>query len=88
MLEFYGDQEGALSVLKEYAYSNRFPSNPNAHVYLYQYLKRHCAPERKLISVLKVPPLPWRLQDQGGGGALVYLCVQCMSGKCISVFSV
>ncbi|KAJ8355455.1 hypothetical protein SKAU_G00182490 [Synaphobranchus kaupii] len=54
MLEFYGDQEGALNVLKEYAYDNRFPSNPNAHVYLYQHLKKHDAPEKKLIQVLQI----------------------------------
>ncbi|KAJ8275360.1 hypothetical protein COCON_G00099850 [Conger conger] len=54
MLEFYGDQEGALSVLKEYAYDSRFPSNPNAHVYLYQHLRKHLAPNRKLISVLQI----------------------------------
>ncbi|KAI1897720.1 hypothetical protein AGOR_G00086180 [Albula goreensis] len=54
MLEFYGDQEGALAVLNEYAYDNRFPPNPNAHVYLYQYLKRQKAPEKKLIKVLQI----------------------------------
>lgn len=54
MLDFYEDYEEALNVLKNYAYDNTFPPNPNAHVYLYQYLKRHEAPERKLIKVLKV----------------------------------
>ncbi|KAJ8391538.1 hypothetical protein AAFF_G00088600 [Aldrovandia affinis] len=54
MLEFYGDEEGALSVLKDYAYDNRFPSNPNAHVYLYQFLKKHKAPEKKLIKALQI----------------------------------
>ncbi|XP_071775154.1 TATA box-binding protein-associated factor RNA polymerase I subunit A [Centroberyx gerrardi] len=54
MLEFYEDHEEALKVLNDYAYDNTFPPNPNAHVYLYQYLKRHDAPEKKLIKVLKI----------------------------------
>ncbi|KPP66428.1 TATA box-binding protein-associated factor RNA polymerase I subunit A-like, partial [Scleropages formosus] len=54
MLEFYNDQDGALSILKEYAYDNSFPPNPNAHVFLYDFLKRHDAPEKKLIRVLEV----------------------------------
>lgn len=54
MLEFYEDHEEALKVLNDYAYDNNFPPNPNAHVYLYQYLKRHNAPEKKLMKVLKI----------------------------------
>lgn len=54
MLEFYGDHEEALKVLNNYAYDSSFPPNPNAHVYLYQYFKRHNAPKKKLIKVLKV----------------------------------
>ncbi|KAL4630548.1 TATA box-binding protein-associated factor RNA polymerase I subunit A [Arapaima gigas] len=54
MLEFYNDEDGALSVLKEYAYDSHFPPNPNAHVYLYQFLKGHGAPQRKLIRVLEI----------------------------------
>ncbi|KAG9282518.1 TATA box-binding protein-associated factor RNA polymerase I subunit A [Astyanax mexicanus] len=54
MLEFYNDQEEALKVLQNYAYNKDYPSNPNAHVYLYQFLKRHEAPPAKLISILKV----------------------------------
>lgn len=54
MLEFYGDHDEALKVLNDYAYDNSFPHNPNAHVYIYQYLKRHDAPEKKLMKVLKV----------------------------------
>ncbi|KAL6485837.1 hypothetical protein MHYP_G00052290 [Metynnis hypsauchen] len=54
MLEFYNDQEGALTVLQNYAYNKDYPSNPNAHVYLYQFLKRHNAPTAKLISTLKI----------------------------------
>lgn len=54
MLEFYEDHEEAEKVLNDYAYDNAFPPNPNAHVYLYQYFKRHDTPERKLMKVLKV----------------------------------
>ena len=54
MLEFYGDRDGAREVLNNYAYDEKFPSNPNAHVYLYNFLKREKAPREKLISVLKV----------------------------------
>ncbi|OWK08587.1 TAF1A [Cervus elaphus hippelaphus] len=53
MLEFYGDRDGAREVLNNYAYDEKFPSNPNAHVYLYNFLKREKAPREKLISVLK-----------------------------------
>uniref|UniRef100_A0A8C7ETK7 TATA-box binding protein associated factor, RNA polymerase I subunit A n=1 Tax=Neovison vison TaxID=452646 RepID=A0A8C7ETK7_NEOVI len=54
MLEFYGDRDGAREVLTNYAYDEKFPSNPNAHVYLYNFLKREKAPREKLISVLKI----------------------------------
>lgn len=54
MLEFYGDQDGAREVLINYAYDEKFPSNPNAHIYLYNFLKREKAPREKLISVLKI----------------------------------
>lgn len=54
MLEFYEDNEEAEKVLNDYAYDNTFPPNPNAHVYLYQYLKRHDTPEKKSMKVLKV----------------------------------
>ncbi|XP_015243481.1 PREDICTED: TATA box-binding protein-associated factor RNA polymerase I subunit A [Cyprinodon variegatus] len=53
MLEFYEDYEEALNVLNDYAYDNSFPPNPNAHVYIYQFLKRHNASEKKLVKVLK-----------------------------------
>ncbi|KAM6915756.1 TATA box-binding protein-associated factor RNA polymerase I subunit A [Xenentodon cancila] len=53
MLEFYEDHEEALKVLTDYAFDSNFPPNPNAQVYLYQYLKRHNAPQKKLIKVLK-----------------------------------
>ncbi|KAM4600886.1 TATA box-binding protein-associated factor RNA polymerase I subunit A isoform 2-T4 [Polymixia lowei] len=54
MLEFYEDHEEALKVLEDYAYNSAFPPNPNAHVFLYRYLKRRDAPDRKLARVLKV----------------------------------
>lgn len=54
MLEFYNDEDGALEILENYAYNENFPINPNAHLYLYQFLKRHNAPEAKLIGSLKV----------------------------------
>uniref|UniRef100_A0AAV2K9Y6 TATA box binding protein (TBP)-associated factor, RNA polymerase I, A n=1 Tax=Knipowitschia caucasica TaxID=637954 RepID=A0AAV2K9Y6_KNICA len=54
MLEFYDDQEEALKVLNHYAYDNAFPHNPNAHLYLYQYLQRHDASPRTLLKVLKI----------------------------------
>lgn len=54
MMEFYEDYEEAQRVLSDYAYDNTFPPNPNAHVYLYQYLQRHNAPPKKLTKVLKI----------------------------------
>ncbi|XP_011896018.1 PREDICTED: TATA box-binding protein-associated factor RNA polymerase I subunit A isoform X1 [Cercocebus atys] len=54
MLEFYGDRDGAQEVLTNYAYDEKFPSNPNAHIYLYNFLKRQKAPRSKMISVLKI----------------------------------
>lgn len=54
MLEFYEDEEAALQVLENYAYNKEFPLNPNAHVYLYQFLKRHQAPQAKLIGSLRI----------------------------------
>ncbi|XP_037100306.1 TATA box-binding protein-associated factor RNA polymerase I subunit A isoform X3 [Syngnathus acus] len=54
MLEFYDAHDEAKKVLEEYAFDSMFPSNPNAHVYLYQYLQRHNAPARRLMKVLKV----------------------------------
>lgn len=69
MLEFYGDQDGAREVLTNYAYDEKFPSNPNAHVYLYDFLKREKAPTEKLISVLKVQSFT-RMFEQGWGSAV------------------
>ncbi|NXG59046.1 TAF1A polymerase, partial [Hemiprocne comata] len=54
LLEFYGDHNEARQVLNEYAYNSKFPANPNAHVYLYQFLKRHGASKKSLITALKI----------------------------------
>ncbi|KAB5517249.1 hypothetical protein PHYPO_G00187520 [Pangasianodon hypophthalmus] len=54
MLEFYNDEEEALRLLQNYAYNKDYPSNPNAHIYLYNYQKRHKASPDQLISTLKV----------------------------------
>ncbi|EGV92521.1 HHIP-like protein 2 [Cricetulus griseus] len=56
MLEFCEDRDGAREILTNYAYDEKFPSNPNAHIYLYEFLKREKAPRAKLISVLKRHP--------------------------------
>lgn len=66
MLEFYGDQDGAREVLTNYAYDEKFPSNPNAHVYLYDFLKREKAPRERLISVLKVRDGYFRVRTGSG----------------------
>ncbi|XP_054617736.1 TATA box-binding protein-associated factor RNA polymerase I subunit A isoform X2 [Dunckerocampus dactyliophorus] len=54
MLEFNEDYQEAEKVLQDYAYDNTFPSNPNAHAYLFRYLQRHNASKRKLMNVLKI----------------------------------
>ncbi|KAM6165962.1 TATA box-binding protein-associated factor RNA polymerase I subunit A isoform 1-T2 [Erethizon dorsatum] len=54
MLEFYGDRDGAREVLTRYAYDERFPSNPNAHVYLCDFLKRAAAPAAELLRALEI----------------------------------
>ncbi|KAF2982467.1 hypothetical protein EK904_003871 [Melospiza melodia maxima] len=54
LLEFYGEHNEARQVLNEYAYNSKFPANPNAHVYLYQFLKRQGESKKSLISALKI----------------------------------
>ncbi|XP_039561731.1 TATA box-binding protein-associated factor RNA polymerase I subunit A isoform X3 [Passer montanus] len=54
LLEFYGDHNEARQVLNEYAYNSKFPANPNAHVYLYHFLKRQGESKKSLISALKI----------------------------------
>ncbi|XP_061221036.1 TATA box-binding protein-associated factor RNA polymerase I subunit A [Neopsephotus bourkii] len=53
LLEFYGDHDEARQVLHDYAYNSKLPANPNAHVYLYQFLKRQGESKKSLISALK-----------------------------------
>ncbi|KAM4770857.1 TATA box-binding protein-associated factor RNA polymerase I subunit A [Rhinophrynus dorsalis] len=54
LLESTGEHKEAKKVLSDYAYNSKYPKNPNAHMYLYQFLKRNGASHRKLIKVLKV----------------------------------
>lgn len=54
MLEYYGDYDAAARLLKNYAYDESFPPNPNALVYLYEFMRRHSAPENKSLRVLQV----------------------------------
>ncbi|GCC26741.1 hypothetical protein chiPu_0005160 [Chiloscyllium punctatum] len=54
LLDFYDGFEEALTVLNNYAYNSRFPPNPNAHVYLYEFLKKHNTSAKKLIKVLRI----------------------------------
>ncbi|NXJ60322.1 TAF1A polymerase, partial [Rostratula benghalensis] len=54
LLEFYGDHSEARQVLNDYAYNSKSPANPNAHVYLYQFLKRQGESKKSLLSVLKI----------------------------------
>ncbi|XP_067845070.1 TATA box-binding protein-associated factor RNA polymerase I subunit A isoform X3 [Heptranchias perlo] len=54
LLDFYDGFEEALKVLNNYAYDSRFPPNPNAHVYLYEFLKKHGTSPKKLMKVLRV----------------------------------
>lgn len=54
MLEFYNDEETALQLLQNYAYNTERSSNPNAHIYLYKYQKRHNASPDQLLSTLQV----------------------------------
>uniref|UniRef100_A0A8C5PFK9 TATA-box binding protein associated factor, RNA polymerase I subunit A n=1 Tax=Leptobrachium leishanense TaxID=445787 RepID=A0A8C5PFK9_9ANUR len=54
LLESSGEKQQVENILREYAYNSRNPTNPNAHVYLYEFLKRNEAPNETLINVLKV----------------------------------
>ncbi|KAH0622677.1 hypothetical protein JD844_025184 [Phrynosoma platyrhinos] len=54
LLEHYEEYEEAREILYEYAYNSRFPSNPNAHIFLYQFLKRRGEPRKTQISVLQI----------------------------------
>ncbi|XP_025025961.1 TATA box-binding protein-associated factor RNA polymerase I subunit A isoform X1 [Python bivittatus] len=54
LLEHYKEYEEAREVLSDYAYNSRFPSNPNAHVYYYQFLKRRGESRKAQISALQI----------------------------------
>ncbi|XP_062980166.1 TATA box-binding protein-associated factor RNA polymerase I subunit A [Elgaria multicarinata webbii] len=54
MLEHYEKYEEAREVLSEYAYNSKFPANPNAHVFFYQFLKRRRESRKTQISALQV----------------------------------
>ncbi|KAJ3607011.1 hypothetical protein NHX12_026526 [Muraenolepis orangiensis] len=54
MMEHYQQHKAVSKVLEDYAYSDSFPPNPNAHVYLYRHLKKLGVPEKKLRRALKV----------------------------------
>lgn len=54
LLESSGNEEEAEQVLIEYAYNNKNPANPNAHVYLYEFKKRRGDSDEALIKVLKI----------------------------------
>ncbi|KAI5094340.1 TATA box-binding protein-associated factor RNA polymerase I subunit A, partial [Silurus meridionalis] len=53
MLEYYNNKEEALQLLEHYAFNKDFPANPNAHVYLYNYQKKHNASRDELLATLK-----------------------------------
>ncbi|KAM9798224.1 TATA box-binding protein-associated factor RNA polymerase I subunit A [Neosynchiropus ocellatus] len=55
MLQFYNDHEGAINILHHYANDSAFPPNPNAQVYLYQFLLKQGkrTKRRQLVNVLK-----------------------------------
>ncbi|XP_063775112.1 TATA box-binding protein-associated factor RNA polymerase I subunit A isoform X2 [Pseudophryne corroboree] len=54
LLETSGDLQEAETVLMNYAYNSKNPANPNAHVYLYEFLQRTKASDDKVIKVLKI----------------------------------
>ncbi|XP_029449011.1 TATA box-binding protein-associated factor RNA polymerase I subunit A isoform X3 [Rhinatrema bivittatum] len=54
LLDHYGHCDDVEEMLRKYAYDSKYPSNPNAHVYLYKYLKKNHEAPKKLIQVLKV----------------------------------
>ncbi|KAG9467974.1 hypothetical protein GDO78_013948 [Eleutherodactylus coqui] len=53
LLESSGEKEKAEQVLTDYAYDTRNPVNPNAHVYLYEFMLRNGAPTDKLMKELR-----------------------------------
>ncbi|OCT79442.1 TATA box-binding protein-associated factor RNA polymerase I subunit A [Xenopus laevis] len=53
LLESSEDKAEMEQILRDYAYNPAFPANPNAYVYLYEFLKRNEASSEALINVLK-----------------------------------
>lgn len=53
LLESSEKKEEAEKVLQEYAYNTKNPVNPNALVYLYEFMKKNGAVDEMLIKVLK-----------------------------------
>ncbi|XP_073528001.1 TATA box-binding protein-associated factor RNA polymerase I subunit A isoform X2 [Phyllobates terribilis] len=53
LLESSGENQEAEKVLTEYADDAKNPANPNAIVYLYEFMERHAASEEKRIEVLR-----------------------------------
>uniref|UniRef100_A0A8C4QW23 TATA box-binding protein-associated factor RNA polymerase I subunit A n=1 Tax=Eptatretus burgeri TaxID=7764 RepID=A0A8C4QW23_EPTBU len=54
MLEFEEQLDEARVVLEDYTDSSKFPSNPNAYVYLYDFLVRHDASTEEILKVLLI----------------------------------
>ncbi|CAN2387506.1 transcription by RNA polymerase I, partial [Pristimantis euphronides] len=54
ILESSDEKEEAEKVLTDYANNDKNPPNPNAHVYLYEFLQRNGAPDEALLKVLRV----------------------------------
>eukprot|EP00079_Xenopus_tropicalis_P013021 XP_002940745.2 PREDICTED: TATA box-binding protein-associated factor RNA polymerase I subunit A [Xenopus tropicalis] len=52
LLESSEEKEEVEQILRDYAYDPKFPANPNAFVYLYEFLKRNEASNEALINVL------------------------------------
>ncbi|XP_056409489.1 TATA box-binding protein-associated factor RNA polymerase I subunit A-like, partial [Hyla sarda] len=53
LLESSGEKQEAEKVLTEYANNTKNPANPNAHVYLYEFMTRNEASDEMLINTLR-----------------------------------
>ncbi|XP_069810702.1 TATA box-binding protein-associated factor RNA polymerase I subunit A [Dendropsophus ebraccatus] len=53
LLESSGEIQEATKILTEYANNTKNPPNPNAHVYLYEFMERNEASDETLIKVLR-----------------------------------
>ncbi|KAM8945411.1 TATA box-binding protein-associated factor RNA polymerase I subunit A [Pelodytes ibericus] len=54
LLESSGEEQEIENLLNDYAYNSKNPANPNAHVYLYEFLKRSRSSVEKRIKVLQI----------------------------------